>query len=122
MLTVNGEGAICGPMDARDLEIIQKTPLFAGLTRESTLQLLQGSAPRTHSKNHMIFEQGEEAHAFYIVLEGWVKIFRPSHSGDEAVFGVFTAGESFGEAAMFIAGRYPAAAQAVEESLNIPEE
>lgn len=103
-------------MDARDLEIIQRTRLFAGLSQESTLQLLHGSVPRVHAKNHMIFEQGDEACAFYIVLEGWVKVFRPSLSGDEAVFGVFTAGETFGEAAMFIGGRYPAAAQAVEES------
>lgn len=103
-------------MDANDLEIIQRAPLFAGLTQESMRQLLNGSVPRPHPKNHMIFEQGDEAHAFYIVLEGWVKVFRPSVSGDEAVFGVFTAGESFGEAAMFIGGSYPAAAQAVEES------
>lgn len=103
-------------MDAKDIQIIQKTRLFTGLTQESMLHLLHGSSPRTHAKNHMIFEQGDEASAFYIVLEGWVKVFRPSLSGDEAVFGVFTAGETFGEAAMFIGGRYPAAAQTVEDS------
>lgn len=103
-------------MESADLEIIHRTPLFAGLTHESMLHLLHGSVPRVHPKNHMIFEQGEEARAFYIVLEGWVKVFRPSLSGDEAVFGVFTSGETFGEAAMFISGNYPAAAQAVEES------
>lgn len=103
-------------MDAKDIEIIQRTRIFTGLTEESTRHLLQGVAPRTHAKNHMIFEQGDPAAAFYIVLEGWVKVFRPSHSGDEAVFGVFTSGEAFGEAAMFIGGRYPASAQAVEET------
>ncbi|MCK5274387.1 MAG: cyclic nucleotide-binding domain-containing protein, partial [Alphaproteobacteria bacterium] len=77
-------------MDAKDIQIIQKTRLFTGLTQESMLHLLHGSLPRTHAKNHMIFEQGDEASAFYIVLEGWVKVFRPSLSGDEAVFGVFT--------------------------------
>lgn len=103
-------------MDPRDLEVIEKTRLFAGLARESVIHLLHGAAPRMHPKNHIVFEQGDEASAFYIVLEGWVKVFRPSVSGDEAVFGVFTAGETFGEAAMFIGGRYPAAAQAVEDS------
>ena len=103
-------------MDAKDLEIIQRTRLFAGLKRDSMQHLLQGSVPRLYAKNHMLFEQGDEATAFYIVLEGWVKVFRPSVSGDEAVFGVFTAAETFGEAAMFIGGRYPAAAQVVEES------
>ena len=63
-------------MDAKDLEIIQRARLFAGLNRESMLQLLHGSLPRRHAKNQMLFEQGEEAQAFYIVLEGWVKVFR----------------------------------------------
>jgi CRP-like cAMP-binding protein len=103
-------------MDVKDLRTVQRTRLFAGLSPESMLQLLQGSVPRLHAKNHMIFEQGEDASSFYIVLDGWVKVFRPSLSGDEAVFGVFTAGETFGEAAMFIGGHYPAAAQAVEDS------
>jgi len=103
-------------MEEKDLQIIQKTHIFHGLSRESMLQLLQGTAPRLHAKNHMIFEQGEKASAFYIVLDGWVKVFRPSMSGDEAVFGVFAAGETFGEAAMFIGGHYPAAAQVVEDS------
>lgn len=102
-------------MDAKDLEIIRRTRLFAGLSAESTLQLLHGAVPRKHPKGQMIFEQGADASAFYIVLEGWIKVFRPSASGDEAVFGVFTIGETFGEAAMFIGGRYPAAAQAVED-------
>ena len=102
-------------MDANDIEIIRRTRLFAGLSADSTLHLLHGAVPRKYAKGQMIFEQGDDASAFYIVLEGWIKIFRPSASGDEAVFGVFTVGETFGEAAMFIGGRYPAAAQAVED-------
>ena len=110
----SSHGAAHG-MDVNDLEVIQRARLFAGLNRESMLKLLHGSVPRAHAKNQMLFEQGEEAQAFYIVLEGWVKVFRPSLAGDEAVFGVFAAGETFGEAAMFIGGHYPAAAQIVED-------
>lgn len=106
-------------MDERDLKIVCGTRLFAGLRPETVSGLLQGSAPRTRSKGQMLFEQGDPARAFYIVLDGWVKVFRPSIVGDEAVFGVFTSGETFGEAAMFIQGRYPAAAQVVEEARMI---
>ncbi len=101
-------------MDERDLKIVCGTRLFAGLDPDAVLGLLRGSAPRTRPKGQMLFEQGDPANAFYIVLDGWVKVFRPSVVGDEAVFGVFTAGETFGEAAMFIQGQYPAAAQVVE--------
>ena len=103
-------------MDEKDLRIVCATRLFAGLDPEAVDALLQGSAPRTHHKGQMLFEQGDPANTFYIVLDGWVKVFRPSIVGDEAVFGVFTAGETFGEAAMFIQGQYPAAAQAVEDA------
>ncbi len=80
------------------------------------LDLLHGSSPRSYPKGQMLFEQGASATAFYIVLDGWVKVFRPSITGDEAVFGVFTVGETFGEAAMFIQGMYPAGAQIVEDA------
>lgn len=103
-------------MDAKDLTIVCATRLFAGLDPQAVSSLLQGSAPRTHAKGQMLFDQGDSADAFFIVLEGWVKVFRPSVMGDEAVFGVFTAGEAFGEAAMFIQGNYPAAAQVVEDA------
>jgi len=105
-----------GSMDDRDLKIVCGTRLFAGLRPEAVSGLLRGSVPRTHPKGQMLFQQGDEANAFYIVLDGWVKVFRPSIVGDEAVFGVFTSGETFGEAAMFIQGQYPAAAQVVEDA------
>jgi CRP-like cAMP-binding protein len=103
-------------MEARDLEIVRNTRLFAGIKPDAVLSLLHGTAPRTYRRGQLLFEQGDDATAFYIVLDGWVKVFRPSLVGDEAVFGVFTTGETFGEAAMFIQGRYPAAAEVVEDA------
>lgn len=103
-------------MDEKDLRIVCGTRLFAGLSPDAVSGFLRGSVPRSRAKGQILFEQGDPANAFYIVLDGWVKVFRPSIVGDEAVFGVFTSGETFGEAAMFIQGRYPAAAQVVEDA------
>jgi CRP-like cAMP-binding protein len=41
------------------------------------------------------------------VAEGWVKLYRIAPSGAEAVVGVFTKGESFGEAVAFRHDTYP---------------
>ena len=66
--------------------------------------------------------QGDDVAACYIVLEGWVKLYRLNQYGDEAVVAVFTRGQSFAEAAVFSMGSYPVAAETVTETrlLRIP--
>jgi len=54
------------------------------------------------------------------VLDGWVKIYRDTVDGDEAVLGVFTTGETLAEAAAFLEHGYPASAQVVEDARLVP--
>jgi CRP/FNR family transcriptional regulator, dissimilatory nitrate respiration regulator len=53
--------------------------------------------------------------SFFVVLDGWVKIYRLTPSGSEAVVAVFTRGQSFAEAAAFVGGRFPASGEAVTD-------
>ena len=62
-------------MDAKDIEIIRRTRLFAGLSADSTLHLLHGAVPRKHAKGQMIFEQGDGASA----------VFMQTHFGADSV-------------------------------------
>ena len=103
-------------MDRRDLDTIGKTRLFGALDEPTMAELLRGTIPRTYPKHHLLFQQGDPADALYVVLDGWVKVFRSTPSGEEAVFGVFTQAETFAEAALFLGGRYPASAEVVEEA------
>mgnify|MGYP003521556372 CR=1 FL=1 len=48
-------------------------------------------------------------------FDGWVKVYRLTPSGSEAVVAVFTRGQSFAEAAAFVAGRFPASGEAVTD-------
>jgi len=68
------------------------------------------------SRGGELFSAGDPAERFYGVLDGWVKVFNRTADGDEAVLGLFTQGETFAEAAMFMGGRYPASAEAVVDS------
>lgn len=63
-----------------------------------------------------IFTQGDEARAFFVVIEGWVKVYRLTPDGDEAVVSVFAQGESFAEPVMFLGGRYPVNAAAASRA------
>ncbi|MDQ2091787.1 Crp/Fnr family transcriptional regulator [Marimonas arenosa] len=64
-------------------------------------------------RGQTVFLQGEVAKAVYIVMDGWVKLYRIAPSGAEAVVGVFTKGRSFGEAVAFRGDVYPVSAEAV---------
>jgi CRP-like cAMP-binding protein len=63
-----------------------------------------------------IVRQDEPATAFFIVIDGWVKLFRSNLAGDEAVIETMTKGGSFAEAAALTGGRYLATAEAVSEA------
>lgn len=103
-------------MDAVDNEIVAATPLFRGLSPQMAQSLVGKSVPRVYEKGAMLFHQGELATAFFIILDGWVKIYRTTSDGLEVVLHVFKRGESFAEAAMFLGGRYPASAETVAPS------
>lgn len=103
-------------MEQRDWKIVRNTPLFGAMPVEVAQRLIGNSGPRTYEKGAMLFQQGDPASAFFVVLDGWVKVYRMLADGDEAVVGVFHRGETFAEAAMFLGGRYPACAEVVTQS------
>ena len=103
-------------MDAADWDIIKSTPLFGAMASQTAQALVGNATPRQYEKGSTLFLQGEPADAFYIVLDGWVKIYRTTPDGLEVVLHVFTGGETFAEAAIFLGGRYPASGETVAPS------
>lgn len=103
-------------MDPRDWLIVRSTPLFGAMPQDAAQSLIGQQPVRSYEKGTVLFQQGEPAGSFYVVLDGWVKLFRITPDGSEAVVGVFRRGESFAEAAIFLGGRYPVTAEVVTES------
>lgn len=101
---------------------LQSLPFFAGLPQEDIAALCQVSQMRDFEKGQIIFLRGDAASSFFIVLNGWVKIYRDTHEGREAVLGLFTRTDTFGEAVVFDGAEYPYGAQAVEKTkvITIP--
>ncbi|HEB99263.1 MAG TPA: Crp/Fnr family transcriptional regulator [Thiotrichales bacterium] len=65
----------------------------------------------------MLFEQGQEAERFYLLLEGRIKLYRLSEEGDEKVVEIIKPGRTFAEAVMFMSGHaYPVNADALCDS------
>lgn len=105
-----------------DLEAIRSAPLFRALRGDLLETLTSDAMVSECDRGEVLFMQGEPASYFFIVLEGWIKIFRITPAGDEAIVGIFTRGRTFAEAAAFTAGVFPATAEAVTEArvLRIP--
>ena len=95
-----------------DVHIVCACELFAQICRENLCLILMDSAVQEFPRNSILFVQGDPARRFFVVLDGWVKVFRETQDGRETVMHVFGPGESFAEAAIFEAGGYPACASA----------
>lgn len=98
-----------------DRQIARQSILFASLPERLAETLLARANVQEYDRGATIFLQGDPADHVHVVLDGWVKLYRISPSGSEAVVGVFTRGRSFGEAAAFRGDAYPVAAEAVTE-------
>jgi len=89
--------------------------LLRGADEDVIAKILSSARVRSFDRGATIFLQGERATAIYIVVSGWVKLYRIAPSGAEAVVGVFTRGRSFGEAVAFRSDNYPVAAEAATD-------
>jgi CRP/FNR family transcriptional regulator, dissimilatory nitrate respiration regulator len=105
-----------GRMSPEDWAIVERAPIFSAMGEALTRSLLRDRGPRCYDRGEQVFQQGEPADAFFVVLDGWIKLYRELPTGDHVVVAIFAAGETFAEAAMFLGGRYPASAQAVSSA------
>lgn len=109
-------------LTARDATLVRQHPLFAGLPVGDVARLLEASAVRTCPRGHVLFLQGEPAPHFFLILDGWVRLFRQLVDGQDITIALFGTGESFAEAIIFQIMPYPVSAEAVSEArlLTIP--
>jgi len=99
-----------------DLKTASQTAVLCGLNPRTVQTLLAPATVVELKPGDALFWQGEPATAFFIVIEGWVKLYRITPAGDEAVLHVLAKSESFAEAVAFAGGRYPATASAATDS------
>jgi len=102
-------------MPQRHTEICRQSLLLSNCPDDIAAAILDRAVVRHVPRGAALFEQGDAAHSIYIVVDGWVKLYRLTVNGTEAVVGVFTRGRSFGEAAAFRSDVYPVSAEAVTD-------
>jgi CRP-like cAMP-binding protein len=98
------------------LTTIARIPLFEGLPPAQLEDLEMIMTDQVFRKGEIIFSEGDEADGFYVAITGRVKIYKLSPDGKEQILHFIGPGEPFGEVPVFTGQRFPAHAEAMEES------
>lgn len=94
-------------LNASDLEMSARTPLFAAVDPGDLMVLLDQAQVTSYPETELLFSEGDRADRFFIVLGGRVNLFALTESGDQSIIEVFDGVSTFAEAAMFSSGKFP---------------
>ena len=105
-----------------DTQTVQRAPLLSDLPADELQRLIEVSQVHDHPRGKLLFLRGEPATNIYLLLDGWVKVYRDTPDGEQTVIGILRTGETVAEAAIFLGKDYPASAEVVSSSrlLEIP--
>jgi CRP-like cAMP-binding protein len=98
-------------MDA--LSILGSSPQFSSLPTPSRVQLAGICIPRVLAKREMLFGEGDQGSAMYLMAQGTVQLFRTAEDGREVVIRLMRPGELFAEVVLFERDDYPVSAVAL---------
>ncbi len=98
-------------------QILSRLPLFQELAPDQLAKLETACRERRLSKGSMLFQKGDPAKGFFVVVFGQIKLAFPSAQGNEKVVQIVGPRQSFGEAVMFLDLPCPVFAEALVDSL-----
>lgn len=101
---------------------IRNLSLFKNCDDTFFKSITDNSQVKKCGKGQILFLHGDKADRFYIVKNGWVKLFRETLDGSQAIVDVFSTGHLFGETAIFENDLYPYSAEVAEagEVISLP--
>ena len=111
-------------LSAAELALVRATPVFSGLAPAALAPLLEGAVAKPFARHATLFLQGEPATRCFVVLAGWVRLYRQAAQGHEVTIALFGRGESFAEAVVLQTMAFPVSAEVIADSrlLVIPAE
>ncbi|EHK53216.1 cyclic nucleotide-binding protein [Mesorhizobium alhagi CCNWXJ12-2] len=104
---------------ALDRSLIARLPLFKGLTAAELDEMLRGARSVRYPKQSAVFEQEAEAHSFFVLLDGHIRVVRTTPEGHQVIVRYISEGEIFGVAAALGRTTYPASAIAAVDCVAL---
>ncbi len=100
-----------------DSSLVADLPLFAGFSTADLDAILSEARSVRVARNSTVFQQGEDAHSFFLLLHGHVRASKTTPAGEQIVVRYVATGETFGVARAIGLQQYPATATAVDDSV-----
>jgi len=106
-------------MTSLDRSIVANVPILAGLSTSDLDTILRDARSVRYPKDTSVFDQGTEAHSFFVLLHGHLRVEKMTPQGQQIVVRYVSAGELFGVAQAMGLKKYPATAIAVVDSIAL---
>jgi CRP-like cAMP-binding protein len=106
-------------MTSLDRSIVSNIPIFAGLNPGDIDGILREARSTRYPKGSSVFDQGTEAHSFFVLLHGHLRVEKTTPHGQQIVVRYVSAGELFGVAQAMGLKHYPATAVAAVDSVAL---
>jgi CRP/FNR family transcriptional regulator len=81
--------------------LLRRVPVFAGLTDEDLAKVAEVTVQRRFGAGEVVFREGDDSNTCYVVRSGKVRAIRAHSDGRAIALANFSAGDIFGELAMF---------------------
>ena len=95
---------------ALDRSLISSLTIFAGLDGHDLDAILARARSSRFPKESEVFGQGQDAHSFFLLLSGHIRVVRTSPEGHQVIARYINEGELFGIAMALGRDTYPATA------------
>lgn len=98
------------------INLLRFTDFFKDLSDPSLRTLSEICIPKSLEKKQLLFSEGQEGHAVYLLVGGIVQLFKTAEDGRETIIKIIRPGELFGEVILFEQNSYPVSARALKKS------
>ncbi|MGV1793543.1 Crp/Fnr family transcriptional regulator [Rhizobium sp. A37_96] len=100
-----------------DRSVVRTLELFDRMSDDDVDRLLNHATSRRVPQSEAVFEQGQEAKSFYLLLHGRLKVTQVTEDGQQIIVRMVHPGDLFGFARALRRADYPGTATAAAESV-----
>lgn len=105
-----------GAMAGNDRDTVRAFPLFQKIDIDTFEDMLAKAVTRRYPAGRAVFEQGEEASEFFVLVDGRLKVTQVTEDGQQVMIRIVNPGDLFGIAKALQRTDYPGTATAAVDS------